>query len=397
MSILKKGIFVVAAKRTPFGAYGGKLKDFSCTTLAEIAARSALESGKVSPSLVDHVIFGNVVQSNKDTPYLSRHVGLRVGVPQDVPALTVNRLCGSGFQAVVSGTQEILSDEARVVLVGGSENMSEAPFVVRDVRFGTRFGMDYKFEDVLWAALTDYHTKLPMGITAENLAERYGISREECDQFALLSQQRWKAANESGQFKSEMAPVVVKSKKGEAVVDTDEHPREASLDKLAKLPTVFKKNGTVTAGNASGVCDGAGALVLASEEAVTANGLTPLARLCGWSVVGCDPKEMGIGPAPAIRKLLAKTGRSLEQIDIVDVNEAFAPQFLAVQKELGLDPARSNPHGGAIALGHPVGASGARISAHLAHQLKDRSDVKSAIGSACIGGGQGIALLFEKA
>jgi len=385
----------VAAKRTAFGAFGGHFKTVTCTDLATAAAKAALAAGNVNPEIVDTVVVGNVIQSNRDTAYVSRHTGLRAGVKLDTPCLTVNRLCGSGFQAIISGAQDIQLGDADVALVGGAENMSEAPFLVRNVRFGTQFGVDYKFEDMLWGALTDQHIKTPMGITAENLAEKYGISRADCDAYAVRSQERWLAAHELGAFREEMAPVVVKSKKGDVSVEKDQHPRLSSAEQLARLAPVFKKGGVVTAGNASGVCDGAGMLVLASEEALAKHNLTPLARLVGYGVSGCEPSIMGIGPVPAIHKLLKRTGHTLSQVDLVDVNEAFAAQYLAVERELGLDPESTNVSGGAIALGHPVGASGARIAAHLTHELK-RRNLKTAIGSACIGGGQGIAVMLER-
>ncbi|KAJ6662951.1 hypothetical protein lerEdw1_010772, partial [Lerista edwardsae] len=389
------GVFIVSAKRTPFGAYGGLLKDLTATDLTEVAARSALAAGKVSPEIIDSVVVGNVMQSSADAPYIARHVGLRVGVPVAVPALTVNRLCGSGFQSIVNGSQEICLKESEVVLCGGAENMSQSPYSLRNVRFGTKFGVDLKLEDTLWAGLTDLHIKTPMGVTAENLAAKYNITREDCDRYALKTQQRWKAAHEAGRFNAEMAPIEVKAKKGKQSMERDEHPRpEATPEQLGKLPTVFKKDGTVTAGNASGVCDGAGAVIIASEEAVKKHSLTPLARIVAYHSAGCDPNIMGIGPVAAITEALKKAGLSLKDMDLVEVNEAFAPQYLAVEKVLGLDPEKTNVDGGAIALGHPLGASGSRIMAHLVHELKRRGG-KYAIGSACIGGGQGIAVIIQ--
>ncbi|EDL82881.1 acetyl-Coenzyme A acyltransferase 2 (mitochondrial 3-oxoacyl-Coenzyme A thiolase), isoform CRA_g [Rattus norvegicus] len=357
---LLRGVFIVAAKRTPFGAYGGLLKDFTATDLTEFAARAALSAGKVPPETIDSVIVGNVMQSSSDAAYLARHVGLRVGVPTETGALTLNRLCGSGFQSIVSGCQEICSKDAEVVLCGGTESMSQSPYSVRNVRFGTKFGLDLKLEDTLWAGLTDQHVKLPMGMTAENLAAKYNISREDCDRYALQSQQRWKAANEAGYFNEEMAPIEVKTKKGKQTMQVDEHARpQTTLEQLQKLPPVFKKEGTVTAGNASGMSDGAGVVIIASEDAVKKHNFTPLARVVGYFV-----------------------------------NEAFAPQFLAVQKSLDLDPSKTNVSGGAIALGHPLGGSGSRITAHLVHELRRRGG-KYAVGSACIGGGQGISLIIQ--
>uniref|UniRef100_A0A3Q2HGP7 Acetyl-CoA acyltransferase 2 n=1 Tax=Equus caballus TaxID=9796 RepID=A0A3Q2HGP7_HORSE len=368
---LLRGVFIVAAKRTPFGAYGGLLKDFTAIDLTEFAAKAALSAGKVSPEIVDSVIVGNVLQSSSDAIYVARHVGLRVGIPIATPALTVNRLCGSGFQSIVNGCQEICVKDAEVVLCGGTENMSQAPFCVRNVRFGTRFGSDLKLEDTLWTSLTDTHVQLTMAITAENLAVKHKISREDCDKYALQSQQRWKAANDAGYFNNEMAPIEVKTKKGKQIMQVDEHARpQTTLEQLSKLPPVFKKEGTVTAGNASGVCDGAGAVIIASEDAVKKHNFTPLARIVGYFVSGCDPSLMGIGPVPAINGALKKTGLSLKDMDLVEVNEAFAPQYLAVEKSLNLDPSKANVNGGAIALGHPLGGSGSRITAHLVHELR---------------------------
>ncbi|XP_070792097.1 3-ketoacyl-CoA thiolase, mitochondrial isoform X2 [Pituophis catenifer annectens] len=389
------GIFIVSAKRTPFGAYGGLLKDFTSTDLAEIATRSALSAGKISPEIIDSVIMGNVMQSSRDAIYLARHVGLRVGVPIPVPALTINRLCGSGFQSIVNGCQEISVKDSEVVLCGGAENMSQAPFAVRNMRFGTKLGVDLQLEDVLWSGLTDSHIQTPMAITAENLAAKYNITREDCDRYAFKSQQRWKAAHEAGHFKAEMAPIEVKVKKSKQSLERDEHPRpDTTLEQLGKLPTVFKKDGTVTAGNASGVSDGAGAVILASEDAVKKHNLTPLARIVSYHATGCDPNIMGIGPVPAVTEALKKAGLSLKDMDLVEVNEAFAPQYLSVEKVLGLDPEKTNVNGGAIALGHPLAASGSRITSHLVHELRRRK-AKYAVGSACIGGGQGIALIIQ--
>jgi len=341
------------------------------------------------------VFVGNVNPSSTDALYIARHTALKSNVPVPVPALHVNRLCGSGFQSIVNGAQEILTGGATVALCAGTENMTQAPFIVRDVRFGTKLGTEYKFEDSLWSSLTDSYCGCPMAITAENLAEQYGITRAQADEFGLSSHKQWDAANKEGRFKAEIAPVPLDEKNATAAFEVDEHPRpNATLEGLSKLPAVFKKNGTVTAGNASGICDGAGAIILASKEAVAKYNLTPLVRLVAWNYAGVEPKIMGIGPVPAIRGLLKKAGLSLKDIDLVDINEAFASQFLSCQKELELDPAKTNVNGGAIALGHPLGASGSRITAHLTHELRRRK-AKYAIGAACIGGGQGIAVLLE--
>ncbi|XP_055333155.1 3-ketoacyl-CoA thiolase, mitochondrial-like [Paramacrobiotus metropolitanus] len=389
-----KNIFIVGAKRTPFGTFGGKLKDHTSTDLAVVAAKSALETAKVQPEWINTVAVGNVIQSSKDAAYVARHTALRCGIPVPVPAVTVNRLCGSGFESIVYGAREIQNGESEIALCGGTENMSQAPFALRNSRFGMKLGEEQKLEDTLWSGLTDQYINTPMGVTAENLAEQYNISRDDVDKFALQSQTRWKNAQAAGVFKEEMAPIVIKTKKGEETIDKDEHPRETSPESLKKLPPVFKKNGTVTAGNASGICDGAGAVIIASEEAVNSKVLKPLVRIVGWHVIGCEPRIMGIGPAHAIRALCEKTGISLSKIDLFEVNEAFGSQFLAVQKEACLPDEKTNVNGGAIALGHPLGASGSRIMAHLTHELRRRKG-KYAIGSACIGGGQGIAIMIE--
>jgi acetyl-CoA acyltransferase 2 len=394
---LSRAIYIVAAKRTPFGAFGGSLKDLTATDLAVVAAKAALAAGNVSPEIVDAVCIGNVSQTSADALYMARHVGLRSGVPVPVPALTVNRLCGSGFQAIVNGAQDILLGDAEVVLVGGTESMSQAPHAIRGARWGLKFGQEPKVEDTLWSSLTDTFTGCPMAITAENLASKHGITREECDAYGLRSQQTWAAAQDGGRFAAEMAAVEIKGKKGVTTVDVDEGPRrDAALASMAKLPPVFKKDGVVTAGNASGISDGAAALVLASEEAVKKHGLKPLARLVQWHVAGVDPTIMGIGPVPAIRGALARAGLGLEDMNLVEINEAFAAQYLACEKELGLNREITNVDGGAIALGHPLGASGARITAHLVHELARRGG-RHAVGSACIGGGQGIAVVLENA
>jgi len=390
-------VFIVAARRTPFGTYGGKLKDYSATHLQELANKAALTQAKLSPEAVDSVIVGNVMQTSSDAAYIARHAALRAGVPIHVPALTVNRLCGSGFQSIINGAQEINLDISNVVLCGGTESMSQAPYAVRGIRFGTKLGQDPKLEDVLWQGLTDELAKTPMGITAENLATKYNITRQEADQFAFESQQRWKKANDNGYFKAEIEPIKMKGKKGDEIFDTDEHPRpQTTLEIMAKLPAVFKKdNGTVTAANASGICDGAAAVLICNEESLKKYNLKPLARLHAFHVVGCEPTIMGYGPVPAIENLLKKTNKTVDSIDLFDINEAFAPQFLAVQKVLKIPKEISNVNGGAIALGHPLGASGTRITGNLVYELHRRNG-KYAVGAACIGGGQGIAILLER-
>jgi len=396
-NVLSRGVFVVAAKRTPFGTFGGSLKGHSPVDLQVLASQSAIASCGIKPENISSVCIGNVLNaSSPDAPYLARHVALRCGLPIPTPALIVNRLCGSGFQSIVNGVQEILVGDSEVVLTGGTDNMSACPYAVRDIRFGTRLGMDPKLEDMMWTSLTDMLAKTPMGVTAENLAEKYGVTREESDAFALRSQQTWAAAAQAGHFAEEIGPVTLKSKKGPIEMNLDEHPKpKTTIEQLAKLPTVFKKGGVVTAGSASGICDGAGAVIIASEDAVTKLGLSPLARIVGYGVAGCEPTIMGIGPVPAIGAMLEKTGVSMGEVDQVEINEAFGAQALSCQKALDIPMEKFNTCGGAIALGHPLAASGARISGHVVHKLR-REGQKYGIGSACIGGGQGIALLFEK-
>ena len=394
---MKERLFIVAAKRTPFGAFGGKLKGWSATDLAVRATAAALEAGKVSLAAVDSVCVGNVQQTSPDAAYLARHVALKCGMATDTPALNINRLCGSGFQSVVNIAHEILMGEAKVGVAAGTESMSQAPMAVygHNVRFGTPLGKDLGMQDTLWAGLTDSHAGCPMGVTAENLAEEYGITRQMSDEYAIRSQQKWAAAHEAGKFADELAPVTLKSRKGEEVFDVDEHPKPSTtVEKIGKLPTPFKKGGVVSPASASGICDGAGAIVLASEAAVKEHGLSPLAELVSWASVGVEPTKMGIGPVPATQAALAKAGLSLADVDLVDINEAFAPQFLSCCQALGLDMDKVNAFGGAIALGHPLGASGSRITASLAHAV-NRGEAKIAVGAACIGGGQGIALVLK--
>ena len=388
-------IVILEGARTPFGTYCGSLREVTATDLGVVAAKGALERARVDPADVDQVIFGNVMQTSPDAIYLARHVGLKAGCPIETPGLTVNRLCGSGFQAVISAAEQILLGEARVVLAGGTENMSQSPHVIRGARWGLPlFGG--QLEDSLWAAVHDTYAGCNMAITAENLGEQYGISRKEADDFAYISQTRAREAWEKGRLAQEVVPVPLKSKKGEGLrFERDEHLRpQTTPEGLAKLKPAFKENGLVTAGNASGICDGAAALVVASADAAKARGWKPLGRVAAWAVVGVDPKRMGIGPAPAVRKALQRAGLALEAMDLVEVNEAFAPQYLAVEKELGLDRERVNVNGGAIALGHPLGASGSRILLTLLHELRRRQG-RYGVGAACVGGGMGIAVIVE--
>ncbi len=389
-------IVLLEGVRTGFGAFGGSLKDLSATDLGVIAAKGVLERAKVDPAWIDHTVFGNVVQTSADAIYLARHIGLKAGVPKEKPALILNRLCGSGQEAIVTGARMILGGEADFVLAGGTESMSQAPHVVRGARWGIGFGASASFEDMLWTALVDSYTGLPMAITAENLAEQYHIPREEQDRFALLGQQRAKDAWDKGRMQDEIVPVPLKDRKGNVTnFAKDEIMRpDATLEGLAKLPARFKKDGTVTAGNASGIVDGAAAVVVTTMEKAKARGLKPLGRLVAWGTAGVDPNVMGIGPAPAIRIALKKAGLTLADMDLVEVNEAFAAQALAVAKELGIDMERFNVNGGAIAIGHPLGATGARLTLTILYELRRRGK-RYGVASMCIGGGQGIAAVVE--
>ncbi len=390
-------VVFLSGKRTGFGTFGGSLKGFSATDLGVEGSRAAIEAAGLEPSDIDHTFMGNALQTSADAIYFARHVALRAGVPQEAPALTVNRLCGSGFEAIVQGAKEILLGGARAVLTGGAESMSQAPHVVRGARWGDlRLGEAAQFfEDSLWQALLDSNCGLTMAQTAEELADRYGVTRDEADAVAVRSQQRAKRAWDEGRFDHEIAPLTVRSRKGETLYAADEHMRpDTTAEALAQLRPYFRKDGLVTAGNASGIGDGAACAVLADAEWAQERGLAPIGRLVSWAFVGVEPKVMGIGPAPAIRKALEVAGLTLDQMDLVEVNEAFAPQYMAVEKELGLDPEKTNVNGGAIALTHPLAASGARITIHLLHELRRRGG-RYAVGSACIGGGQGGAVVVE--
>ena len=388
-------IVILAGARTPFGNFGGALAGFTATDLAVHAAQAAIERSGVSKERIDDVVFGNVMQTSADAIYLARHVGLRAGIPIGVPALTLNRLCGSGLQAILTAANSLMLGQTTYALAGGTESMSQAPHVVRGARSGFGLGTQVKLEDTLWEALTDSYNGMPMAITAENLAQRYGVSREACDEFALKSQEGALAAQSNGYFGEEIAPIEIKDRKGIAtLVDRDEGPRSGlSLEKLGKLPPRFRKDGVVTPGNASGITDGAAAVVLTTVKQAKADGLNWIGRLVGSSVVGVDPDVMGIGPAFAIPKALQRAGIKANDIAVLEINEAFAPQVLACLKEMGTDGAALNPHGGAIALGHPLGASGARIAYTAIHELR-KNGGGFAVASACIGGGQGIAAVF---
>lgn len=392
---MSKDVFILGGKRTPMGEYVGVLKDISAIDLGAVAARGALESTGVKADEIDHTVIGNALQTSGDAIYGARHVALKAGVPFDRPALTVNRLCGSGIQSIVSGAQMIQLGEAQTCLVGGMESMSQAPHVIRGARSGFALGQG-KLEDSLMVALLDTYCNTPMAGTAENLARKFEVSREEQDQYALRSQQEAKRALDQGLLAQEIVAVEVKTRKGTTQVDTDDHPRpETTLEVLAKLKPAFAKDGFVTAGNASGIVDGAAALVIAGEEFVKQRDLTPMGRIVSWAYAGVEPEIMGIGPVPATRSALEKAGLSLSQMDLVEVNEAFAAQYLAVEKELGLDRSRTNVNGGAIALGHPLGATGTRLVLTLLHELH-RRDGRYGLATACIGGGQGIAMIVER-
>lgn len=387
-------VVILSGARTAFGAMSGALKSMSATDLAVPTAIAAMERAGVTPDQIDHVIYGNVLQTANDAIYLARHVGLRAGVPIPVPAITLNRLCGSGFQAIISAAEQILTGQANVVLCGGSESMSQAPHVIHGLRDGAKFGRAPKTQDLLWESLTDTYTGQPMAMTAENIGEKYNLTMDEVNAYALDSHSRWVAAHEAGKFTDEIVPVELKSRRGTKVVDTDEHPRATTIDDLNKLRPVFKKDGLVTAGNASGICDGAASLIVADAAWAKAQGLKPIAKLVSWGIVGCDPTTMGMGPVPASKKALANANLTLEDMDLIEVNEAFAAQALGVERELGLNREITNVNGGAIALGHPLAASGARITSTLINELRRRG-ARYGLGSACIGGGQGITVIVE--
>jgi acetyl-CoA acyltransferase 2 len=378
-----KDIVIVAGKRTPMGEYGGALKDFTALELGAFAAKAAIDQSKFDAGSFDHCIFGNALQTSGDALYGARHVGLRAGLPVEVPALTVNRLCGSGIQSIISAAQLIELGEAAVVLAGGMESMSQAPHVIRGARWGFRLGQG-KLEDSLMVALLDSYCGCYMAATAENLARKYGITREAQDEFALRSQKLAAAAWASGKFRDEVVPV--------DKFERDDHVRpDTTLEGLAKLKTAFAKDGFVTAGNASGIVDGAAAVVVTSADRAEN---PPLGRIVSWGIAGVQPEIMGIGPVPAARIALEKAGLKLSDIDLVEINEAFAAQYLAVEKALELDRDRVNVNGGAIALGHPLGASGTRLTITVLYELQRRRK-RYGLAAACIGGGQGIAIIVE--
>ncbi|UOR11497.1 thiolase family protein [Halobacillus amylolyticus] len=393
---MRDDIVIVSAVRTPIGGYGGSLKGISSGHLASIAIKESIEQAGLSPEQVDEAIIGEVRQTTESSN-VARVAALRAGIPESSPAYTINRLCASGMQAVASGVQQIAFDQADIVVAGGTESMSRSPIYLRNSRFGgDKTTLVDSNAEAGQQPQEIYGNNLGMGMTAENVAERYAISREDQDAFAIESQRRASQAIEEGKFKDEIVPVEVKEKKKTFVVDTDEHPRpQTTIEKLATLRPAFKENGTVTAGNACGRNDGASALVIMKESQAEALGLTPLARIKNWATAGVSPEVMGIGPVPAVKKLLEKTSKQIQDIGLVELNEAFASQALAVIRELSLDPEKVNVNGGAIALGHPVGASGARIITTLLHEMRKREE-QLGIATLCAGGGQGMAIMIER-
>lgn len=391
-----KEVVIVSALRTPIGAFNGGLASFSAAELGALTIAEAVKRAQLQPGQVDEVIFGNVLQAGLGQN-VARQCAIKAGIPVAAPSFTVNKVCGSGLKTVNLAAQALMLDDAEIVVAGGTESMSQAPYVLDSkARWGYRMGnakvVDVMVNDGLWCAFNDYH----MGITAENVAAQFGITREAQDQLAFESQSKAVKAIDSGCFKKEILPVVIKGKKGDIVFDTDEYPkRDAAYEKLAALKPAFKKDGTVTAGNASGINDGSAALVLMTADKAKALGLQPIARILGYGSGGVDPSIMGMGPVPATRKALAKAGLKIEDLDLIEANEAFAAQFLAVGKELGWPAEKVNIHGGAIALGHPIGASGARILVTLLHGLAEQNK-KIGLATLCIGGGQGCATIVER-
>jgi acetyl-CoA C-acetyltransferase len=389
-------VVISSAARTAIGSYGKSLKDVKTTDLGAIAAQAALDRAGISGEQVEHVVFGNVIHTLPEDAYMARVVGMKAGIPKETPAFTVNRLCGTGVQAIVSACQTIQTGDAEVAIAGGAESMSRGPYWMPDARWGARMG-ETKMVDPVMGALTDPFSSVLMGVTAENLAERHSISREEQDAYAVESHRRARAAREAGKFDDEIVPVPVRIKKETVEFARDEHIREdVDLDAMAKLSPVFKREGgTVTAGNASGMNDAGAALVVMSDAKARELGAPIRARVLSYASCGVDPSIMGIGPVPAVRKALERAGRSLDEIGVIELNEAFAAQALAVIKELDLDPAKVNPNGGAIALGHPIGATGAAITAKCLAEM-DRDGHELGLVTLCIGGGQGIALLLGR-
>ncbi|ANP37361.1 MULTISPECIES: acetyl-CoA C-acyltransferase family protein [Rhodobacterales] len=387
-------IVILDGARTAIGTFGGALANTAPIDLATVASKAALERSGVAPEQIGHVVFGHVINTEPRDMYLSRVAAMQAGIPNGTPAMNVNRLCGSGAQAIVSGIQSLMLGDADYALTGGAENMSRSPFITPSARWGQKMG-DVKSLDMMLGALSCPFGTGHMGVTAENVADEHGVTREQMDEFAMTSQTRAAAAIEAGHFASQIVPVEVKVKRDMVPFEVDEHPKATSMEALAGLRPVFQKDGRVTAGNASGINDGAAALVLARAEAAEKAGLTPKARVVGYAHAGVRPEVMGIGPVPAVQNLLKKTGLKASDFDVIESNEAFAAQALAVNKELGLDPAKVNPNGGAIALGHPVGATGALITIKTLYEL-ERTGGKLGLITMCIGGGQGIALAIER-
>ena len=386
-------IVILDGARTAFGEFCGSFKDITASELGAVAAKEAIRRSGIAAEEIDDVYFGNALQTSGDAIFFARHVALKAGVPIETPALTLNRLCGSGLQALISAAQSLMLGESTMVLAGGAENMTQAPFVIRGARTGLGLGQG-NLEDSLWQCLYDTYCDTAMGGTAENIAVRFGVSREECDTFAESSHRKALAAMEKGYFKEEIVPVEVPGRKGPVLVDKDEHPRPTTYESLSKLKPRFKKDGVVTPGNASGINDGAAALVLTTAKEAEKRNLKPLARLVSYGIVGVEPEIMGYGPVPSMRKALKRAGMTIDQLDLIEINEAFSSQYLACQKELGFDPAIGNVNGGAVALGHPLAASGARITLTLLYELRRRGK-KYGASSLCIGGGQGIAAIWE--
>ena len=393
--VFMKDVVIASIVRTPVGTFGGALKDVSAVDLGVVAVKEAIQRANITPQQVENVILGNVLQAALgQNP--ARQVLIYSGIPQEVPAMTINKVCGSGLRAISLAAQIIKAGDADIIVAGGIESMSNAPYALQKARWGYRMNdgalIDVMIKDGLWDAFNQYH----MGVTAENIAERWKLTREELDQFALGSQQKAEAAIKSGRFKDEIVPVIIKEKKGEKVVDTDEHPRfGTTLEALSKLQPAFKKGGVVTAGNASGINDGAAVAVVMSSDKAKELGITPLCRIVSYASAGVEPAIMGTGPIPASKKALAKAGWKVADLDLIEANEAFAAQAVVVNKEMGWDTSKVNVNGGAIAIGHPIGASGARILTTLIHEMIKRN-AKKGIATLCIGGGQGVAVTVER-
>jgi acetyl-CoA acetyltransferase family protein len=392
--MLPTDVVIVAGARTPMARYTGAFSDVSAIDLAAAASKEAVRRSGASPDEFDHAIFGNVMQTSADALYGARHVALKAGLKTETPAVTVNRLCGSGIEAIAQAAQRLLLGESELVLAGGMENMTQAPFVIRGLRNGLKLGGG-ALEDTLMVGLTDTYCGLPMALTAERLAEQYGVTRKDADSYALRSQQAADDAYKACRMKEELVPVEVKQGKKSIMVSEDDHRRpDTTMEILEKLPPSFKKDGIVTAGNASGIVDGAAAVVVTKEKTAKERGLKPIGRIVSWATTGVDPSIMGIGPVPSSQKALKVAGLTVEKMDRVEVNEAFAAQYLAVEKALGLNRDKTNVNGGAIALGHPLGASGTRLVITLLNELR-RNNLRYGLATACIGGGQGIAMIVE--